>query len=171
MDSIAEKAAVAKGTLYLYFKDKEALFYYLLDEFIGEFDELIKKIESRNLSIVDEIAEVVYSLLLYRKNQKFLYRVFKEARELKTYISVNGVKMIENHIMDYLKRRLSSAFEGKKLNTEMISFVIIKIYSALAFEWEEAHDPLDEQEISHAVSTIFRGLSSASNNPSPAGFM
>ena len=158
MDNIAERACVAKGTLYLYFKDKEALFYHLLDQFLADFGRQIQEIEARHLSLVDELMEVIYRVLLYRKNQKFLYMIFKEARELKTSIAVGGVRKIDDQIAGYLNRKLGAVFSGSNLNTELITFVIIKSYSALAFEWEETHPPLNEREISQAVGTILHGL-------------
>jgi AcrR family transcriptional regulator len=164
MDSIAERADVAKGTLYLYFKDKESLFNYLVQEFIAGFDVLLKKIEGKNLALADEIVEVVYNLLLYRKSQKFMYQIMTEAREMKTAIARNGVSMIDEQIAAYLKRRLTPIFKGNTLNTEIMSFVIIKIYSALAFEWEETHEPLDARAISQSVGIILKGLLPAGNS-------
>lgn len=158
MDNIAERACVAKGTLYLYFKDKETLFYHLLDQFLVDFGKQIQEIEAQHLSLIDELMEVIYRVLLYRKSQKFLYMIFKEARELKTSIAVGGVRKIDDQIAGYLNRKLGAVFSGSNLNTELITFVIIKSYSALAFEWEETHPALNEREISQAVGTILRGL-------------
>jgi AcrR family transcriptional regulator len=160
MESIAVRAGVAKGTLYLYFKDKEALFYHLLSEFIQDFDNLIKQIEKRRMPLADEIVEVIYNLLVYRKNQKFLFKIIREAHDMKTAIAKNGVKMIDDQIATYLKRRLDG-FDTDKLNLEIIAFVIIKSYGALAFEWEEFHEPLDERKISQAIGIIFGGLLTA----------
>jgi AcrR family transcriptional regulator len=161
MDSIAERAEVAKGTIYIYFKDKETLFYYLLKEYIAEFEVYLKEIESKNLALADEIVEVIYKLLLYRKNQKFLYQTFIEAREMKTSIARKGVRMIDEQISLYLKKKLMPVFKNNTLNSEIISFVIIKMYSALAFEWEEMHDALDERKISQSVGIILKGLISS----------
>ena len=157
MDKIAEKSNVAKGTLYLYFKDKEELFNYLINEVIEEIKEFVIEIKSRELSLSEEITEVVYNLLLYRKNQKFLYRVFNEAQELKTYIAINGVKMIDELINDYLEDRFSTVVDAIKINKKVLSFAIIKVYTALAFEWEESHEPLDEREIARTIGFLIKG--------------
>jgi AcrR family transcriptional regulator len=163
MDSIASRAQVAKGTLYLYFKDKEALFYYLLEEFTKEFDLLLNQIKSRNMPLVDEIVEVIYNMLIYRKSQKFLFKIMSEARDMNLPIARNGVKMIDDQIAAYLKNRLNSIVNDT-LNLEIIAFVIIKSYSALAFEWEEFHEPLEEKKISQSIGVIFGGLLTAAEN-------
>jgi Transcriptional regulator len=160
MDSIADRANVAKGTIYLYFKDKEALFKYLLNEFIDEFDIIIKQIKNKNLPLVEEVKEVVYTLLRYRKNQEFIFKVISEAREMNITIAKNGVTMIDNQIASYLKSRLQSIVTDK-INLEVIAFVIIKSYSALAFEWEQTHDPLDEKAIAQSIGLIFGDLLTA----------
>jgi AcrR family transcriptional regulator len=157
MDKIAVKSEVAKGTLYLYFKDKEELFLYLFTEIIDEIKTIMDEIKSRNLSLSDEIAEFVYHLLLYRKNQEFFFRIFNEANELKTQMARNGVKMIDNLIEGYLKDRLSSVIDPEKINIEVLVFVIIRTYSALAFEWEETHEPLNERQIADTISFLLQG--------------
>lgn len=160
MDTIALKSGVAKGTLYLYFKDKEELFYYLLDEFLEDMRRMVEKIKSRSLPLHEEVSEVIYRLLMYRKSQKFLFRIFSEARELKTQMAQNGVKKIDQLVECYLNDRLSpiAGIEQIKVNVEVLTFVIMKTYSALAFEWEETHDPLNERQIAQIIGYLLRNL-------------
>ena len=157
MDRIAEKAVVAKGTLYLYFKDKESLFEYLIDEFLEEFNEILLEIQSSGLSLIDEIVEVLYRLLFFRKSQKFIYRIITEAKELKTPISMGGVEKIDAFLARYIEKRLLAFDDESRLKSEVISFVVIKSYSALAFEWEENHEPLDEGLITETIRVILKG--------------
>lgn len=158
MEKIADSANVAKGTLYLYFQDKESLFLYLVEEFVRETEERLEKIEKKQLSLVDEIVEAVRQLLLYRKNQLFLYRLILQARELNSATARAGVTMLDEAVSAYLKRRLNTVLPDNGLDTEIIAFVIIKTYSALAFEWEEQHSPLDEEKISQAIGMMLRGV-------------
>lgn len=159
MDQIAQKANVAKGTLYLYFKDKEDLFLYLVDGFINEFDSYVVDIVNKKLSLVDEIHEVIYNLLMYRKNQEFLYKIVKEANEFKTNISCKVIERLDNTISNYLEQRLNNAVEKgllKPCNTALLTFLVIKVYTALAFEWEEKHEPLNEREIADSVGRFLK---------------
>lgn len=159
MEQIAQRANVAKGTLYLYFKDKEDLFIYLAEEFIKQFDNFIKEIEDKKLSLVDEIHEVIYNMLMYRKNHRFIYRVTKEAKEFRTQISCKVLDMLDNTVSVYLENRLNNAVEKgliKPCNTTILSFVVIKVYTALAFEWEEKHEPLNEREIAESVGKFLK---------------
>jgi AcrR family transcriptional regulator len=156
MDSIAERANVGKGTIYLYFKDKETLFYYLLEEAIEEFNILLEGIKAKKMPLSDEIVETVYTLLVFRKNQKFLFKIMTEAREMNIQIAKTGVQMIDGQIKNYLESRLSAII--KNINPEILAFAIIKVFSALAFEWEEDHEPLDERRIAQTIGVLVEGV-------------
>lgn len=159
MDQIAQKSNVAKGTLYLYFKDKEDLFMYLINGFIKEFDSYVVDIVNKKLSLVDEIHEVIYNMLMYRKNQEFLYKIVKEAKEFRTQVSCKVVDMLDDTISVYLEKRLNNAVEKgliKPCNTTLLTFLVIKVYTALAFEWEEKHEALNEREIADSVGRFLK---------------
>ncbi len=159
MEQIAQKSNVAKGTLYLYFTDKEDLFLYLAREFVSRINSFVEEIESKKLSLTEEIHEVIYSLLMYRKKQKFIYRVAKEAKEFRTHLSLKVIDMLDNTVSDYLEKRLKSAVEKgliKPCNTTILAFLVIKVYTALAFEWEEKHEPLNEREIAESVGIFLK---------------
>lgn len=163
---IAQRANVAKGTVYLYFHDKEEMFFCLVEEFEAEMKRFIEEVEQQSLSLADEVHTVVYNLFKYRREHKFLYRVMREAREMHTPLSLRVTEILDNEIMGYIEQKLSGAIaEGRvrPCNPKVLSFIIVRIYSALAFEWEEKHEPLDEQQVAESVSRIIReGLLSPS---------
>lgn len=159
MEQIAMRANVAKGTLYLYFKDKEDLFSYLAREFLAGMGEYIRKVESKKLSLLDELHEVIYNLLKYRREQKFLYKVMQDAKDLRTPAAIRVEKMIDEAIRGYIEKRMTAAVEQgiiKPCNTQVLSFVVIRVYTALAFEWEETHEPLNERQIAENAFAFLR---------------
>lgn len=159
MDQIAQKSNVAKGTLYLYFKDKDDLFFHLVHEFLNEIKEFVKSIEDKHLSLFDEIHEIVYNLLMLRTKQKFIYRIAQEAKELRTPSACSTMQMIEDQTLGFIESRLNKAVSQgiiKPCNTAVLSFVILKVYSALAFEWEVNHEPLNEKQIAESVSLFLK---------------
>lgn len=155
MDQIAQKAGVAKGTLYLYYKDKNDLLLHLVNELLDSFEVFIRDIESKKLRLIQELHEITYNFLMYRHTQKFLYRIAREAEERKTPEACRVMEEIDGKIAGYIEERLNTAMkEGviKKCDASILAFVIIKVYSALAFEWEEKHKPLNESQIAESVS-------------------
>ena len=159
MDQIAQKANVAKGTVYLYFKDKDDLFFQLVNELLEGIKSFVESTVEKKLSLFDEIHEVVYNLLMLRKRQKFIYTIAREAKELKTPSACSVMQMIQNQITGYIEDKLNAAvIQGivKPCNTSVLAFAVFKLYTALAFEWEENHEPLDERQIAESVSLFIK---------------
>ena len=52
MDTIAEEAELSKGTLYIYFKNKEQLFFSILENKIDIFTDKLKIDLSRGISLL-----------------------------------------------------------------------------------------------------------------------
>lgn len=150
---------MAKGTIYLYFKDKDALFSYLTGELLEEIKAFASSVTMKKLSLFDEIHQVVYNLLMLRTRQKFIYRIAREARELKTPSACSMMEMIEEQITGYIEEKLREGMEQKVIkpcNASVLAFVVVQVYSALAFEWEEKHEPLDERQIAESVSLFLK---------------
>lgn len=159
MEQIAQKSNIAKGTVYLYFKDKDDLFFHLVKEQLGEIKKYVESVEAKNLSLFDELHQVVYNLLMLRTRQKFVYRIACEARELKTPSACSVMQMIEDQVTGYIEGKLKKAVEDgiiKPCNVSILSFAVLKVYTALAFEWEQNHTPLDERQIAESVSLFIR---------------
>lgn len=159
MEQIAQKSNIAKGTVYLYFKDKDDLFFHLVKEQLGEIKKYVESVEAKNLSLFDELHQVVYNLLMLRTRQKFVYRIACEARELKTPSACSVMQMIEDQVTGYIEGKLKKAVEDgiiKPCNVSILSFAVLKVYTSLAFEWEQNHTPLDERQIAESVSLFIR---------------
>jgi len=159
MDQIVQKAGVAKGTIYLYFKDKEELLTYLFRQELSPLWEKEAQMRKQCLPILEEIHQVVYGILALRSNHRFLYKIAQEAKELKTPSACRAIKQIDDDILRYLDKRLKEAVEEGQLrpvNTTVLAFLIFKVYTALAFEWEEEHEKLDEEQIACSVQMILK---------------
>ena len=109
MDMVAERAGVAKGTLYLYFKDKEELFCSVIRsrflKLVGEvkgivdgshsLDELLENLISFGNRFVDEIG------------------LYKEARERFMELPFEARKRILGKIPEHIRE--FNAFIGEKV--------------------------------------------------------
>ncbi|HEY4123321.1 MAG TPA: TetR/AcrR family transcriptional regulator [Rhizomicrobium sp.] len=63
MDDIADQAGVTKGTIYLYFKNKEAVFKALVRESIGvRVDEILEQVRKSNAPARDILRMMVSNL-------------------------------------------------------------------------------------------------------------
>ncbi len=79
LDSIANDMEISKGTIYLYFKNKEDLFFSLIDEKITtHFDNLTVIISTVNT--LDDLVQklVAYNLKHYKQHHRMIRLVMSE---------------------------------------------------------------------------------------------
>jgi len=58
LDEVAASASVGKGTIYLYFRDKEDLFHQLAEDGFREIEEGLEKIAASSLPVKDKLVGV-----------------------------------------------------------------------------------------------------------------
>lgn len=69
LDEIAEKAELAKGTLYGYFENKEDLFFSVLEETIHNLENVIKETSNSELPPPEKISIMIKNILhLFEEN-------------------------------------------------------------------------------------------------------
>ncbi|MNP55660.1 hypothetical protein D3C76_1503210 [compost metagenome] len=116
-------------------------------------------VEKDSKSSFDMIHRTIYELLMYRKKQKFLVTIAREAESLKNSNVCESMKIIDKSIIGYIEAKLKKGIEKgivRQCNAKGVAFLLYKLYFALAFEWEEDNDPLDEEAIAENVSLFFK---------------
>ena len=116
LEDIALKAGVAKGTIYLYYKDKKDLFNHSILFIIDKFVEIIENIVESNLSPIDKIKSVIRDQVKYFVDNKHLFNLFQMAFQEKL-IEKDGLtysEIIDKGLMiDNLQRKIVE--EARKL--------------------------------------------------------
>lgn len=114
MDMIAADAGVAKGTLYYYFKSKQEIFEYIIDEgmkIIKEEIEVMAKEKQDSLSKLKVLCEVQLDLVHKRKDFiKVVLSQFwgEEARQIELR------EVIKGYII-YIQSYINDAISDKKI--------------------------------------------------------
>ncbi|MDD3452979.1 MAG: TetR/AcrR family transcriptional regulator [Bacilli bacterium] len=159
MDEIASKSSVTKRTIYTYYKDKDELFKYFINEELENLRKIVESIEKKELSFFDKIHETLYQLLKYKKQSEFLNTISKEAIEIKTSPVITYLKVINDSIQDYIKQKLELAIKNgyvKECDVDICSFLICKLYIAILFEWNSANKEINEKEIIDNISRLLK---------------
>ncbi len=144
MDEIAKKSAVTKKTIYTYFKDKDDLIKYFLNEELCKMKQIVTEVEKQNLPYNEKINKTIMELFDYRKDSKLLQAFANE----NTY-EYEGI--FNETVQDEIKILLEKGIkEGrvKRCDTEIVSFIIYKIYVALMFDWNK---PLDKKKAAENI--------------------
>lgn len=156
MDEIASKSGVTKKTIYTYFKDKNDLIKYFLNDEIKEMEKLADEIDKKDVPFEDKLHELITIQLNYRKDSKLLVFFLKELEQGKLVIDKDTENILSKTIQKELKIRLDKAIKDgyiKNCDTEIVSFLIYKIYVALMFELDK---PIDEKVATESIINILK---------------
>lgn len=154
MDEIASEAGVSKKTVYTYFSSKEELLKYCIKEELQNMRKIIENVESKKLDFMETVHQVIYNLLKYKKNCKFLKMLFKESEILKNEQLKDNLKIVDKEIQNYIRKQLELAIQNDKIevqNIDITTFLIYKMYIALMIDWNEDYKKLDEKEIADNI--------------------
>lgn len=162
MDEIASEAGVTKKTVYTYFSSKEELLKYCIKEELQNMRKIIENVESKKLDFMETVHQVIYNLLKYKKNCKFLKMLFKESEILKNEQLKDNLKIVDKEIQNYIRKQLELAIQNDKIevqNIDITTFLIYKMYIALMIDWSEDYKQLDEKEIAdNILNFLLNGL-------------
>lgn len=162
IDSIAERAGIAKGTVYRYFKTKEALFNALKEDTITEFVELARK----DLSEQDDVLRIIESVIkmylsFFEQNSAFFKVIIQEQQDFGREFSE---KFIHELILALpgLKRRCWKASRSgylKQMNYFTVFYGIIGFLNGVIQKW--LHDGAERSllgEIDTVKEVLFYGF-------------
>jgi AcrR family transcriptional regulator len=157
MNEIAKKSNVTKKTIYTYFKDKDELLKYFVYEELKVMEEISDNISKKNISYSEKIHELIFALLDYKQNSKLFNSLAQEAKDISSETAKECATIINDSIMTQIKNKLDKAIsEGyiKKCNTDLIAFIIFKIYIAVLFEWDFDKNNINNKELAITLTSI-----------------
>ncbi len=80
IDEITKRAGIGKGTFYIYFKNKDALFYAIIEEnftnFLNEVKTSIEKIDDFS----EKIKKVIEMYLSHHEKNYFLFKILTQEK-------------------------------------------------------------------------------------------
>lgn len=150
MDQVARIANVGKGTIYTFFANKEELFDDILQGVLLEMKRITEQQVEKDKSFFDNLYNALDGVLEFREEHELLIKLAQEVREFGTPQAREAMQRVENVIIDYLGKQIGHAIEQgeiSQINPEVASFVMFKLYIALASDWNKQHKPLTKDEI------------------------
>jgi AcrR family transcriptional regulator len=136
MDDIAQKADLSKGTLYLYFKSKEDLFYLICENNLKVLKEQLSQIFATTKEDLVSNAEQFYEnfhKIEKRENEKVFCEIIAESArnpKLQKVLYAQRIKTI-NVVKEYLDRQMENGFFRKDTDTEAIASGFVALYDGL----------------------------------------
>jgi len=137
---IAQKAQYAVGTVYLYFKNKENLYFRLFEEKWGEITQTIKKEVDQSRDSLEKLAAIVKARLQFFDANRDFFRIYFMERNVDKGTMQNKVKdmMVSKFIKhtNMLTRLMKKAIEEgqlRNLNPEKLAFAFLGNINSMIF--------------------------------------
>ena len=160
MDEIAKEVGITRKTLYSYFKNKEEILKYFLNEEVQNMKTIVEKNEKRKKSFFDGLHKTIYQLMEYTRNRNFLKVIFEESEVFKNPVIIENLKIIDHTIQNFIKEKLDKAVENKEIyvkNTEVMAFLIFKMYISLLLEWDDSKKKkMSEKQIADTIISLLK---------------
>ena len=137
MQDIAREAQYATGTVYLYFKDKESLYFSLLEEKISDMMSIIKEKTAGVKDVKIMLNILIYeSLAFFENNQDFFHIFVSETSKFRWVIDrkiVSSALMSEhmNYLADIIRRAQQQKIIRNDFKTEHIADIFAAILSTV----------------------------------------
>ena len=159
MEALANRIDIGKGTLYLYFKSKEELLKYIINELVNNINQKAIDIELMDIDFNNKIILFIKEIINLKKEQQMLAKLVFEAEELNSKVVLKYVNQIEDNIIEKIKEKIDVAVKDKYINesnSQFKAFLIYKIYMIMVLEWEDKYNSkITEDELFELLKNMF----------------
>jgi len=164
MDDVAEAAKVSKGRLYLYFKNKEELFYAISERNIADLKQQLSTLFTGKGNLISGSGNFYENFR--SKNTTDLEKVFFEiiaesSRNLKLRKMLYKQRIkIFDVVIEYLNSQMQKGLIKKGTNTKAIASGLVSLYNGLSLSRVLGiSETLNKQTWLDTVRAIFNAIS------------
>jgi len=162
LDDVARRAGVAKGTIYLYFKDKEALFQELVRFQIGPVVGALEAVLASDLPlkvIVDNALDI-FVREIYGTHRKQVLRLIISEGPRFPALAEFYYREVLAHILKAVRARLARAVErGEIEGDELVRFPqLLGAPGIVAIVWSGLFDRFEPLDVRAMVRAYFDRL-------------
>ena len=135
MDDIAETANLSKGTIYLYFKSKEELFYAISENNIKALKEQLSVLFTKSEDLISDSQKFYVN---FRKASEQSDKVFLESiaessrnQRLQEMLYHQRMKVLDI-VTEYLKLQIKKGFFRSDIDIDAVAVGLVSIYDGLS---------------------------------------
>lgn len=163
VDEIAAQANVGKGTIYLYFKNKEHILVEILEDSLNQIYEIFESATTSPGNFLDQLQQVFYNSFIFFEANRNLFQIFHKA-SLKFSMNekqrLNFKEKQKNSsivLTEFFKRGIHEGFLRPEV-PKYLTCAFSGILSQFAYEWlisEEQETQVTPEVISKIALQIF----------------
>jgi TetR/AcrR family transcriptional regulator, repressor for uid operon len=165
MDDIAEAAKVSKGTLYLYFRSKEELFYAISETNILRLKEQLSTLMASRKEELVSNAEKFYENFHNETGQDFdkvFFEIIAESSrnpKLKRMLYEHRLRIIDI-VTEYLNLQVEKNLFAKDVDIKAISAGLVSLFNGLSISKIAGMSEYgNKQAWKETIRAIFKGMS------------
>lgn len=161
LDEVAQKAGVAKGTIFYHFQSKDKLFSELIKEGVMQITEKIDLIAAKDIPVEEKLNLVV----------EFHFEFFKDNRDICLMILgqmgnfqkrwQDNIKLIRNSYLKSMERIVAEAKEkntiSHNLETESLIIILFSLLAVAGIDWAIFHPEIPEEKMTATVKALLFG--------------
>ena len=133
MDDIAHTSDLSKGTLYLYFKSKEDLFYAICENNLKTVKDQLSHIFTKKEDLVYDAEQFYENFQKREGNEKVFFEIIAESsRNAKLQKILYEQRMkIYDIVKGYIDVQVKKGFFRKDIDTEAVASGLVSLYDGL----------------------------------------
>lgn len=159
MEEIAADAAISKGTIYLYFENKEDVFNELLAREALDMERFLYRRVKSEESAVRQLEMIFTGALEYLERHPFLDSILRRDVEIVSPRIMKHVFSIEERyvsvVEDYVRRGVERG-EIEAFNPRLLAYILYKIFEAFSYASTLEKGVCDKRDIVRQVPMIIR---------------
>lgn len=135
MDDIAETANLSKGTIYLYFKSKEELFYAISENNIKALKEQLSVLFTKSEDLISDSQKfyVNFRKASEQSDKVFLETIAESSRNhrLQEMLYHQRMKVLDI-VTEYLKLQIKKGFFRSDIDIDAVAVGLVSLYDGLS---------------------------------------
>ena len=137
MDDIADTAKLSKGTLYLYFKSKEELFYAISENNIRDLKEHLSALFTKSEDLVSDSQKfyVNFRKASEQSDKIFLETIAESSRnqKLQEMLYHQRLKVLDV-VTEYLSLQIKKGFLSSDFDIDAVALGLVALYDGLTVD-------------------------------------
>jgi TetR/AcrR family transcriptional regulator, repressor for uid operon len=163
MEDIAEAAKLAKGTLYLYFKSKEDLFYAICDRDLNKLKDQLSDMFTTKQDFLSDVGMFYdnYRKMTHDGEKVIIEALAESSRNPKLRKTLYKQKMkIFYTIIKYLDLKIEKGFFRKGVDASAIATGLVALYDGLTINnLLGVNEPYNKKAWTETVKALISGIS------------
>lgn len=135
MDDIAETANLSKGTIYLYFKSKEELFYAISENNIKALKEQLSVLFAKSEDLISDSQKfyVNFRKASEQSDKVFLETIAESSRNQRLQEMLYHQRMkVLDIVTEYLKLQVKKGFFRSDIDIDAMAIGLVSLYDGLS---------------------------------------